>query len=146
MDRVLIYSHDSYGLGHLRRCLRIARAIVTSGSARHVIIATGSSLARAFPLPPGVDVVALPAAIKRSDGIYDSLTLGLGVEDLTRMRGDLVLSLIRTFQPQVLLVDHAPIGMAGELTHTLDDPPNGAGEEGQRRSSGGRSQAAQDAR
>ncbi|CAN5709917.1 glycosyltransferase family protein [soil metagenome] len=121
MDRVLIYSHDTFGLGHLRRCLKIATALVASASASHVIIATGSARARSFPLPDGIDIVALPAAIKSSDGTYNSLTLGLDLDDLSMIRRGLVLSVIRTFKPDLFLVDHAPIGMAGELIPVLEE-------------------------
>ncbi|MBA2725404.1 MAG: hypothetical protein H0U53_05390 [Actinobacteria bacterium] len=121
MDRVLIYSHDTYGLGHLRRSLRIATAMVASGSARHVIIATGSPKARGFALPAGVDVVALPAVTKGSDGAYDSLTLGIGLGDLALVRGDLVRSIVRSFRPELFLVDHAPTGMGGELIPILEE-------------------------
>jgi predicted glycosyltransferase len=121
VERVLIYSHDTYGLGHLRRCLRIAAALVGIGAARNVIIASGSPLARSFALPSGIDIVALPAVTKRADGVYDSLTLGIDLDDIATVRGELVRSLLQSFRPQVFLVDHSPAGMGGELGPVLDE-------------------------
>ena len=120
MERILIYSHDTYGLGHLRRCLRISKALVRFGQARHVLIASGSPRAKAFSLPPGVDIVALPAVTKRADGMYGALTLGIDISDLAKVRGDLVRSVAASFRPDAILVDHSPIGMGGELLPLLD--------------------------
>jgi predicted glycosyltransferase len=40
--RVLLYSHDTYGLGHLRRSLVIAERLAGSDEKTSVLIATGS--------------------------------------------------------------------------------------------------------
>src|SRR5215470_16743222 len=40
--RILIYSHDSFGLGHLRRCRTIAHSLVSRHSDLSVMILSGS--------------------------------------------------------------------------------------------------------
>ena len=42
--RVLIYSHDSFGLGHLRRCRTIAHALVEKYKSLSVLIISGSPI------------------------------------------------------------------------------------------------------
>ena len=42
--RVLIYSHDSFGLGHLRRCRTIAHSLVAQHKKLNVLILSGSPL------------------------------------------------------------------------------------------------------
>ena len=42
--RVLIYSHDSFGLGHLRRCREIAHALVEKQRNLSVLILSGSPI------------------------------------------------------------------------------------------------------
>src|SRR6056297_3500976 len=100
MARTLIYSHDTYGLGHLRRCTLIAGGIVGADPDNEVVIVTGSPRAQAFPLPDRVDTIKLPAATKDDDGGYRARRLRCDLGDL-------------------VLVDHAPIGMAGELVPLL---------------------------
>jgi len=39
--RVLIYSHDTFGLGHLRRCRAIAHALVQPDPGLSVLILSG---------------------------------------------------------------------------------------------------------
>ena len=42
--RVLIYSHDTFGLGHLRRCRAIAHALVEHDKDLSVLILSGSPI------------------------------------------------------------------------------------------------------
>jgi predicted glycosyltransferase len=120
MKRVLIYSHDTYGLGHLRRCTRIASAMTESGVARDVLIASGSPLAGSFAMPPGVDVMKMPAVTKDGSGGYRSRTLGIGIDELAEVRARLVLAAVESFQPDAVLIDHAPVGMHRELVPLLE--------------------------
>ena len=39
--RVLIYSHDTFGLGHIRRCRAIANALIASFPHISVILVSG---------------------------------------------------------------------------------------------------------
>jgi predicted glycosyltransferase len=120
MQRVLIYSHDTYGLGHLRRSMRIASAMTESGAARHVLIASGSPQAGSFAMPPGVDVVKMPAVTKDDGGGYRSRTLGIGLDDLAAVRARLVLAAVESFRPDAVLIDHSPVGMHRELLPLLE--------------------------
>jgi len=46
--RVLIYSHDTFGLGHLRRSRAIANALVRSHPDASVVIISGSPVIGSF--------------------------------------------------------------------------------------------------
>src|SRR5918996_797932 len=67
--RILMYSHDSYGLGHLRRTLTLAEAFVERNRDASALILTGSTVSDAFRLPWGVDKV--PLGMKRE--VYPTL-------------------------------------------------------------------------
>ncbi len=66
--RVLIYSHDSFGLGHLRRCRAIAHALVEADPAISVLILSGSPIIGSFDFGPRVDFVRVPGVIKLHNG------------------------------------------------------------------------------
>jgi predicted glycosyltransferase len=91
-----------------------------------VLVATGSPRASSFSLPAGVDVVKLPAATKSTAGAYEARTLNVSLDDLAKLRGAIVRSAVKSFRPSVVLVDHAPLGLAGELTSVLRRLPRGA--------------------
>ena len=120
MTRFLLYSHDTYGLGHLRRSILLANAIVAADQGHEVLIATGSPLAQAFSLPDRVDSLKLPSATKDGAGAYQPRKLGGSIRQLIELRSALLLVAIDNYAPEVILVDHAPLGMAGELTPVLD--------------------------
>lgn len=117
--RFLLYCHDTYGLGHLRRTLALATYFTHMLPDAQVLIVTGSPLAHAFTLPPRVDYVKLPAVTKQPDGTYTSRSLNIDFLALRDLRATLLRETALTYQPDVFLVDHAPQGMQGEVLPTL---------------------------
>ena len=113
--RVLIYSHDTYGLGHVRRSLLIAGRLASTPYVGSTVIVTGSPRAQAFQLPPGCDTVKLPSVTKTPAGRYRTRTLNVPLQDVIRLRAELAKATFQAFRPDLVLVDHAPLGMLGEL-------------------------------
>lgn len=119
--RILIYSHDTYGLGHLRRSLLIAERLSSVPDFRSVLIATGSPRAQAFRLPQGCDTLKLPAVTKTAAGGYRSRTLRMPIGELSGLRAEMLRAAARSYRPDAILVDHAPAGMQGELRPLFDE-------------------------
>jgi predicted glycosyltransferase len=119
--RVLIYSHDTYGLGHLRRSLLVAERLVRAPDAPLVLIVTGSPRAQAFRMPGGVDCLKLPAITKDPAGNYRPRTLGVSLGEILEVRTEIIRGAVRGFAPDLVLVDHAPVGVEGELIPVFED-------------------------
>jgi predicted glycosyltransferase/CheY-like chemotaxis protein len=117
--RMVIYSHDTFGLGHLRRSLNLAAALVAAIDDLSIMLVTGSAIAHRFALPPRVDYVKLPAVRKTADEQYASRNLSMPDDDVRALRANLIERVVRDFRPHLLLADHAPAGMRGELRPTL---------------------------
>jgi predicted glycosyltransferase/AmiR/NasT family two-component response regulator len=117
--RMIIYSHDTFGLGHLRRSLNLAAALVRAVDDLSILLVTGSAVAHRFPLPPRVDYVKLPAVRKTADEQYASRSLSMPDDDVRTLRANLIEQVVRDFRPHLLLADHAPAGMRGELRPAL---------------------------
>jgi predicted glycosyltransferase len=117
--RVLIYSHDSFGLGHLRRCRTIAHAIVDDPSGPSVLVLSGSPIIGSFDFRPRVDFVRIPGVIKLRNGEYSSLSLDMGIDELLRMRASIIKHTAEVFEPDVFIVDKEPLGLRGEIHSTL---------------------------
>lgn len=113
--RVLIYSHDTFGLGHLRRSLLIAHRLAELPEVSSILMATGSPLAQSFPLPAICDSVKLPAVTKEPNGRYRSRSLGIPTHEMFSLRAGVLEAAARNFSPDLILVDHAPVGAYGEL-------------------------------
>src|SRR3546814_11999097 len=86
VGRVLIYSHDTFGLGHLRRCRAIAHALVEHNKSLSVLILTGSPIIGSFDFRARVDFVRVPGVIKLRNGDYTSLSLLIATEQTLAMR------------------------------------------------------------
>ncbi len=113
--RILLYSHDSFGLGHLRRSLSIADALVREDPDVGVVIISGSPVSEVFQLPPRCGLVKIPAISKDADGKYVSRGLPLSLSDVTRVRSELIATTTRTYAPDVILIDHTAEGPGKEL-------------------------------
>ncbi|GHF40071.1 glycosyltransferase family protein [Seohaeicola zhoushanensis] len=117
--RIMLYSHDTFGLGHLRRSRALAQAITGSIPDASALILTGSPVAGRFDFPRRVDHVRLPGVTKLQDGSYVSQTMGMGIEETTELRAGLIRSTAEQYEPDVLIVDKEPTGFRGELMPTL---------------------------
>jgi predicted glycosyltransferase len=117
--RILIYSHDSFGLGHLRRCRAIAHAIVDRFKGVSVLILSGSPIIGSFDFLPRVDFVRIPGVVKLHNGEYQSLGLHIDLEQTMAIRAAIIEQTAETFRPDLFLVDKEPLGLKGEVGRTL---------------------------
>ncbi len=117
--RVFLYSHDTYGLGHLRRNLAIAEHLLQRQRQFKVRLLTGSPVIQDWSLPQGLDVTALPPVVKTGVETYRPRNSQLPFGLIKAYREALILKAVIAEAPDVLLVDHAPAGMNAELLATL---------------------------
>ena len=118
--RVLIYSHDSFGLGHVSRCRTIANAIVEADPAVSVLIISGSPMIGSYEFHSGIDFVRIPGVVKQIDtGEYDSANLRVGVEHTLEMRTRIIRDTADIYRPDLFIVDKEPLGLRGEVGPTL---------------------------
>ena len=116
---VMTYSHDGFGLGHLRRNTTIASVLARQVPDSSVLMLIGCPSGAVFKLPTGVDFIKLPSVIKRNTGVWLPLRLRIGLEKTKALRVATIQEAVRIFHPQVLLVDHVPVGIWGELLPSL---------------------------
>jgi predicted glycosyltransferase len=117
--RVLIYSHDTFGLGHLRRCLTIAHSLVDQNKDMSVIILTGSPIIGSFNFRARVDFVRIPGVIKLRSGDYTPLSLLIDIDETLAMRDSIIQHTADIFDPDIFIVDKEPLGLRGEVHKTL---------------------------
>ncbi|QUM75913.1 hypothetical protein HWV00_06560 [Moritella sp. 24] len=118
-SRLLIYSHDSFGLGHLRRCRAIAHALVDRYKGLSVLIITGSPIIGRFDFKARVDFIRIPGVIKLHNGEYTSLGLHIDLADTLALRESIILNTSKVFKPDIFLVDKEPGGLKDEVISTL---------------------------
>lgn len=117
--RVALYSHDTQGLGHVRRNTLVAAAIVAARPNTDVLLITGAPEATALPLPPHTEVVTLPTLSKTRAGSYNPRVLSLSLQDVLAMREAVADAVLSAFAPDLLIVDKVARGVRGELVKAL---------------------------
>ena len=117
--RLLVYSHDGYGLGNLSRTLKICERLSKEIPSLSILLLTGSPLAQAFRLPARVDYIKLPSVVRRARDQYVSRILRTPFKRLSPMRADLIHAALRGFRPHLVLVDKVPLGIGDELLRGL---------------------------
>ncbi|MHB1557855.1 MAG: glycosyltransferase family protein [Isosphaeraceae bacterium] len=118
--RIALYSHDTMGLGHMRRNLLLAQALMRSPEPPSVLMVAGAREAGALRLPRGVDSVTLPALAKDGDGGLGARDLDLSLAEIVRLRSRIIAAAIEAYQPDVFIVDKVPRGAMRELVPALD--------------------------
>ena len=117
--KLLICSNETLGLGHLRIVLKLSAFLQAEHPDLSILLLTGSSMLHGFRLPPRTDAVKLPSLSKVSRRVYTSKYLPLPFEEMRRLRERINLETALAYQPHLFLVDHAPVGVGGELLPAL---------------------------
>ncbi len=115
---ILMYSHDTYGLGHIRRTMAIADHLRDANT--NVLILTGSPIAGRFHFPQQVDFVRIPGMIKKTNEDYQPLSIRIEQEKALAIRTNIILATARAFQPHLFIVDKEPLGLKKEVLPTLE--------------------------
>jgi predicted glycosyltransferase len=120
MKRVLLYSPDAVGMGHVRRLLKIADSLAQRLPGTAQLLVTGGATTQYLEQrAPGLDFVRLPSWRRVGPERYEPRDLPLPPAQLRQLREHLVLQCAVSFRPDLLLADHNPEGRGGELLPTL---------------------------
>lgn len=120
MTKVLVYSHDTYGLGNIRRMLAVVEHLVERDPDVCALILSGSPMMQAFRLSPRIDYIKLPCLLRSEDGDYKAKYLDLSYKNIITLRADLILNTLLNFEPDLILVDKKPLGVQNELAPAFD--------------------------
>lgn len=114
---IVMYSHDTYGLGHIRRTMAIASQLRNPDT--NVLILTGSPIAGRFSFPEQVDFVRIPGMIKKTNEEYLPLSIKINAGHALDIRKKIIIATVKAFQPHLFLVDKEPLGLKKEILPTL---------------------------
>lgn len=112
-----MYSHDTYGLGHIRRTLAIASQLREANI--NILILTGSPIAGRFSFPEQIDFVRIPGMIKKTNEEYLPLSIKINAKHALDIRKNIITATAKAFQPHLFIVDKEPLGLKKEVLPTL---------------------------
>lgn len=117
--RIVLYSHDTVGFGHLRRNLLLAQALRSIEPRPDILMIAGMHEAGGFHIPEGVDMLTLPAYGKTAEGTYEARHLGLDLRTIAALRAETIKAALAAFDPDLMIVDSVPRGCQSELDPAL---------------------------
>jgi predicted glycosyltransferase len=120
MKKILVYSHDTYGLGNVRRMLSIAEHLVESDEDVSLLLVSGSPMIQSFRTSDRIDYIKLPAVRRVARERYESRALRMELDQLVALRASIILSAVAGFEPDLVLVDKKPLGVNDELAPALE--------------------------
>ena len=117
--RIALYSHDTMGMGHIRRNLLIASSLVKEGANVEALLISGTREAAFFATQAGLDCVTLPALCKDTQGGYSARHFDWSLEKTVQLRSRIIAAAVDEFRPDLFIVDKIPLGIGNELESTM---------------------------
>lgn len=118
--RVVLYSHDTMGIGHMRRNILIAQLIQERFENVSILVIAGAKVANLFAQSAGIDCLTLPSFKKHENGSYTTRNLGISANDILDVRSLTILAAVQSYKPDLLIADKIPCGAGGELLPALE--------------------------
>jgi predicted glycosyltransferase len=119
-QRIVLYSHDTMGLGHTRRNLLLAQTLAAANPQADILLIGGGREGTLAAQGGRIDFITLPALQKDTQGQYAPRRFNLALQELIRLRAHTIKAALAAFEPDILIVDNAPRGAVRELDPTLD--------------------------
>ncbi|MBO0720211.1 MAG: glycosyltransferase, partial [Blastocatellia bacterium] len=119
MKRLLVYSHDTFGIGNIRRMLAICGHLLEVIPDLSILLVTGSPIIHRLRLPESLDYIKLPGLTRIGRGEYSVRFPKADLGEAIHLRSNRILAAVANFKPDLLLVDKKPLGVKGELTPAL---------------------------
>ena len=117
--KLMVYSHDAFGLGNIRRMLAICEYLLDAIPGLSILVLSGSPALHSLRLPAGLDYIKLPCLSRDQSGDVGVRFLNNSLEEVVNLRAEVILSATQHFKPDVFLVDKKPSGLLRELQPTL---------------------------
>ena len=119
MRTCLMYAQDSKGMGHIVRSVTIARHILAAFPKTVAYLATESPIAGDFPLPDRCDYVKLPMRLSLNGGFAPDPEELEARDRFRGVRSRILQEVALGLSPDLVLVDHEPLGRKGEFRDGL---------------------------
>ena len=116
--RIVLFSHDSRGLGRTSRALAIASKLAEDFRDSSILLLTDLPIIGRFRFPQQVDCVRLPA-VAEPLAPRSRDTLNVTRESTLRIRRRIIHGVAKAFKPDVFIVERDPCDLHDEMRRAL---------------------------
>jgi predicted glycosyltransferase len=117
--KIVLYSHDTFGMGNIRRTLLLAEEFIAEYPGASILIITGSPMIHEFRIPKGIDYIKLPCLDRLQAEQYAPRYLSGCPQEVKQTREAILRESILQFNPDLIVVDKRAAGVDGELVPML---------------------------
>jgi len=118
--RILMYCNDSRGLGPTTRTLNIAASLSKALEGASILVLTDLSTVGRFRLAERVDYVHLPVLETNGHSGFSFGGLNIDYENKLRIRRKIAHSAIKTFHPELVILDESLLNHPEEMQRIVD--------------------------
>jgi predicted glycosyltransferase len=122
IKRILVYSHNSIGLGHAFRTLAVITGIRKWRPDIDFLVVSGTSIPQIF-FREGIEVIKLPSIKLDIDCVDNRMCSrylsGFELENIFDFRQRIIMASFDFFQPDALIIEHNMTGQMSELIPLL---------------------------
>jgi len=116
---LLLYAQDNRGMGHINRTLTIARHLLAAHPDLVAYIATKSRIPSDFTLPRRCDYIKLPTRLIPQTLRQTAEEEAAAITHFRQIRSHILREAALGLSPDLVLVDHEPLGTKGEFREGL---------------------------
>ena len=116
---LLLYAQDHHGLGHVTRTLTVARHVLAAFPNLVAYITTKSPLNGGFTLPERCDYIKLPTLVTPAATERTVAEEEAAKQRFRTIRGHILREAALGLAPDLVVVDHEPLGAKGEFRDGL---------------------------
>ena len=84
-----------------------------------ILMVSGSPMVHSFRMKSGIDYIKLPCLSRTTVESYSVKTIGVGLAEIVSLRSELILQTVKSFKPDLMLIDKKPYGVQHELRRAL---------------------------
>ena len=119
VPRIAFYSHDTMGLGHIRRNMLLAQSVLQAILMQKCYYYPVCANPVHTNYLKGTDSVTIPTYFKTAQGEYIPRSLGTETQRLVKIRRQTIHAALDAFEPDIFIVDNVPRGAMNELDSIL---------------------------
>lgn len=117
--RILIYCSDANGMGNTSRTLSIATRISEQVDDCAILLLTDLPIIGRYKCPQNMDYVHLPGIARGDRHEYEARNLNIALNNTLTLRHKITKSAIKTFKPDIILIQSNPSDLPHEIEHTF---------------------------
>ena len=113
--RILVYSHDTFGLGNIRRILSICELLLSDHPNISMLLITDSPLLHYMRISDRLDYIEIPCLNHNLNNCFSVQYSQDDMKTVVKRRSNIIYTTTEKYKPDIFVIDKNPYGIENEL-------------------------------